>query len=741
MGFTMDWYVRAKFGVGLCLGLVMTWLSTSKLPAQAAATAADPGSAPVTLEQSGLSLAPADAAFYTSALNSRRFWNEQLESGWVAEFRRVPYVQQLEQFLQQQWDNPDPQVEQFKTVLGSPIVRDIANLLADMASRECFIYGDHRWCDFLEEIAGYQYEMSQLTADDPEQMREYFLALEKEDIDAIPIPTTIIGFQLSDQENARTQLDALEGIVQLALNNAEPLKPLAKRLRRKDLKNGQILSMTFAANDIPWATLPASNDDQQATIDHVASLLKDRQVVLSLGVVGSRLFVSISDTPETLQNLGSEGQRLLRSRALAPVIKSQATDMRGIAFASADWRNAVWQTNFGNYFERLAFQLTNAAISEADNPEELDEWQDSLVEDCQWLDEKIADLIPAFEDSLAYSFRSAEGTETFGYDWTPSWLLENGRPLAVTRHGGTGPLVLLASRQKWLEGLDEIATEVLDAIPRHFEALADAGVIEEDEADEARTVIEGVFPILEEIHAAIRDKIVPALDGNESLTAITAQTTVTQLGEDAPAPPQPLPLPEVGVVLKLKNRDQFLSGCDDILSQVNALLDFVREQDLDALPSNARVPEPKEDTLPGGTRYFFPLGAPAPFDQFELQMAINKEVAVLGYSTRQVKDLYQSRPLAARPGWYLPEQPTAIVGFVDVAGIFAAIKPWVHYGLSLSGKDLDEPLGPGQAGAPVPTGADILQMWDTFKKFGKVAGTTVIDQDDVTVSHWIWVGE
>jgi hypothetical protein len=122
-------------------------------------------------------------------------------------------------------------------------------------------------------------------------------------------------------------------------------------------------------------------------------------------------------------------------------------------------------------------------------------------------------------------------------------------------------------------------------------------------------------------------------------------------------------------------------------------------------------------------------------------MAINKEVAVLGYSTRQVKDLYQQRALVARPAWYSPDEPTAVVGFIDIAGIFKALKPWVHYGLSMSGPDLEVPLAPSQGGAPVPSGADILQIWDTFKKFGNSAGTTVIDQDDVTVSHWIWIGE
>ena len=758
MGFTMDWFGQARNYVGLGLGVVIAMSTAADLAAQPARTRASQAptsnvpttkapaavGAAVNLEATAITLAPSDAAFFNTSLNMRQDWQQQVTNGWVAEVRRVPYVQQLEQFLQEQWDNPQPQAEQVKTFLSSPIVRDIAKLLGDMASRECFVYGEHNWCDFLQGFAALQYEMAQLTSSDEDAIREYVLDLEKADIDAIPIPTTIIGFQLSDDENARTQLDALEGVLQLALGNVEPLKPLLKGLRRKDLSNGQILSMTLAADQIPWQDIPAPDDKATEVIEHVADLLEGRKVVISLGVIANRLLISVSDTSDTLLNIGRNGaDNLLANDALAPLMKSKPAELRGVTFASSDWRNSVWQSNFGNYFERLAMQLSNQIIADADEAEaeDLDKWQEELIEDCAWLDEKIAELMPEYADTLAYAFRSPAGTETLVYDWTPSWLLENAKPLEVTRHGGTGPLLLVASRQVWLEGGDEIVTGVLDALPKHVDQLIEAGVIEADAAEKVKEVVDGVIPILEDMFAALRDEVVPALDGNESLLAITALATASQLSEDAPTPPQPLPLPEIGVVMKLKDKEQFLSGCEEIVAGINALIDFAREQGAE-LPPNVRVPEPQEETLPGGgTRYSYPSNAPAPFDQFQLQMAIDAKVAVVGYSTRQVRDLYQERPLVARPAWYSPEKPTAAVGYVDIAGIFRAFKPWVHYGLTMSGQDLEEPLAPSRGGAPVPSGADILQIWDTFEKFGKSAGTTVIDQDDVTVSHWIWVGE
>ena len=750
----MDWYGQVRNCAGLSLSLLLSVCVVTELNAQATETPAAPAQAtaetaggaasPIKLEEAGISLAPADVAFFSATLNLRESWQQQVETGWVAEVRRVPYVRQLEQFLQDQWDNPQPQTEQVKTFLSSPIVRDIVNLLRDMASRDCFVYGEHDWCDFLKGMSALQYEMAQLAATDEEAFREYFLGLDKADIDAIPIPTTIIGFQLSDQENARTQLDAFEGILRLALGNFEPLKPLAKGLRRKDLANGQILSMTLSANDVPWQDLPATSDEATEAIEHASELLKDRKIVVSLGVISNRLLIGVSETAETLLKLGTSDETLLTTDALKPLVSNndKSNSLRGINYVSGDWRNAVWESNFGNYFSRLAAQISAAIASEADNPEDLEDFQEQLLEDCQWLDERIAEMIPEYADALAYSFKSSQGIEAYGYDWTPSWLLENAKPLAVASHGGTRPLLLIATRQQWQEGVDEIVEGILDAVPGYVDQLIEAGVIPEDEAEKAQTIVEGVFPILEDMFATMRDKIVPALDGNESLMSITALTTATQLGEDAPPPPEALPLPEIGIVMKLKNQDQFLSGCEDIIQSINSLIDFIREQDEDAVPDELRIPAPDEESLPGdGTRYSYPTSAPAPFDQFQLQMAINEEVAVLGYSTRQVRDLYQKRPLVARPAWYSPDKPTAAVGFIDVAGIFRTLRPWVHYGLVSTGAEMDQPLAPGQDGAPVPSGSDILQIWDTFKKFGKCAGTTVIDKDDVTVSHWIWIGE
>ncbi len=738
----MDWYRRSRVSI-LTVGLVAlsSFVGSAPLHAQATKTAPAAG-AKIKLESTGLSLAPADAAFFSASINLRKGFEKSVEGGFIAEVRQVPYVQQLEAFLIDQWKKDRPETRQAKNFLSSPIVRDILLLLSDMSSQECFVFGDKSWCDFANGFAEFQYDMAGLDTDDSDAVREYILEIQKEDIDALPVPTTVFGFQLTEDGNARTQLDALEGVLQLALGQIEQLKPIAKGLKRKDLANGQILSMTFQADDIPWEALPAPNDEAQEILDHFAELLEGRKFVLSMGVISNRLLICISDSADTLLKLGKDGN-LLGSKAMKQLASNLPEDLRGISFTSGEMRSAGMNINFGNYFERLALAMTAAINKEADASEKLADWQDKLLEDCQWLDEQLEEILPDFGDMLSYTFISPEGTETFAYDWTESTTLQNATPMAVTRHGGTSPLVLLASRQKWIKQVGEMMDAVLEELPEHVDLLADSGIIENDDDLETFKRIAGkVLPIIDDMYSSARDKVIGGMDGNESLVSITALTTVRSLGENAPPPPEPLPLAEVGTVVKIKNKDLFLAGCDDIIQGINALIDIAREEGPGQVPPSAKVPPAKEESLAGGgTRYSFPMGLPAPWDQFELQMAINNEVAVLGYSTRQVRDLYQDRALAARPAWYAPNQPNCGIGFVDIAGIFRSLKPWVHYGLVSGTGDINSPLFPPAGEAPVMTGADVLQIWSCFDKLGKCAGTTHVDKNNVTITHWIWVGE
>jgi hypothetical protein len=102
-------------------------------------------------------------------------------------------------------------------------------------------------------------------------------------------------------------------------------------------------------------------------------------------------------------------------------------------------------------------------------------------------------------------------------------------------------------------------------------------------------------------------------------------------------------------------------------------------------------------------------------------------------------DLIQEKPLATRPAWLSPEMPVASIRIVDIAGIVTAVSPWLEFGIQTVMGDLNTPVS--MSDGPIPTGDDVVQIWECLTSLGKVAATTVIDEDGVTVSRWVWVSQ
>jgi hypothetical protein len=715
--------------------LTSSLLSASLLalcaPSAHAQSSADP------LADTALALAPADAAFFGTNLNLGQIWERQLTSGLVAELRQVPYVQELEAYLLQQYNSAVRENPQVRSYVEGPIVQDLLALIKDMVSHEVFVIGDSQWPEFLAQLSEFQGELVAINPESPEDFLAILLAFEKEDMDAIHVPTTVVGFKLSDDTSARNYLDLLEGVARGVLSSTEELQPLAEALKRRDFRSGQLLTLELRGADVPWDSIPVESDEQQDLLDHLQSLIEDRSLFISMGVVNNRGMFSISEDPKLLENLG-KGETLLQNENIRQVFAKPPKDLRGIQYYSGAWRQVAVQMSYANYFENLANQMSvGLLIIES---EEADALREQLIEDAIWLDEQVAALTPEYAAALSFSFLSEAGLESYAYDWTPATLLENAKPLAIAAHAGKNPLVVLASRQRWSPGMHEMIEAALDQLPKYLELAEAAELLDEDQEDIAQVLKDEALPILRDLHATLKNEIQPALDGYETLTAMATQWTLTQLSPELPPADEALPVLEVAVAVKLKDKDQFLSGLESGVNQLNEVLDLLREHVPD-FPAALQIPMPADEPVAKGTRFFYPLGAEPPFDQAELQMMVSDSVAVFGYSTRQVRDMFEARPLATRPAWYKPADSAAAVSYLDFAGMVASVRPWIRYALQTAVGDLEQPLGAAGDDVPVPTGADILEIWDCFRKLGKAAGTTVVNDDGVTVSRWIWTAE
>lgn len=710
--------------------MLMLWDSSScHAQARSTATSTD-------LATTALAIAPPDAAFFGTSLNMRNSWEQFIQGDFVTSLRRVPYVQRLEREIADQWQSPQGPAAQLRSTLENPNVRNLLRLGGDMLSQEFFIYGEDNWCDTIEGMVNFQTEMLSAIQENPEALGTFFEQLDREDIANIRIPTTVLGFRLSDDSNARTQLDQLEGLLRIAGGQQAELKPFLERLQRRDFKDGQSLTLTFDASMIPLDRI--EDEEQRQAAERAVELLEGRSISLTLAVKANVLLMAVGEQDDLLAGIGTSTTNLLDHPALDVLKKADLQDLRAVSFASQRWRESQWEANFGNYFRNLSLQFSVALERGEDEIPDVDQWREEIAEDAQWIDNKIGEIAPEFGDLLTWSRRIPSGLEGWSYDWSEQRLLENGNPLQVLQHAGNSPLVMFAWKQAMVPEWGELWDYVLARIPDHARRFIRSAEQTEEDRESALEVFERGWPLFEQAVQICREQISPALADRETLFTLAAGWTTSELGSSLPPSAEPLTLPELAIACPLADRDQFLAGCQDLYDVFDAAVELVRDVNPDSVPADYRVPRPREETVGEATSYYYQeLSDAVKLPGFKPQLLVTESAIVIGYSDSQVREMMTAKPLTKRPAWLTEETPTAAVSYLDYAGLLAAMRPWLHYGISLSGKPLDEPLL--EAPLPVPSGGDLLQIWDCFSTAGVATGTLTIDDDGPDVSRWVWV--
>ncbi len=686
------------------------------------------------VQATALALAPQDVAFFSTNLNLRKAWEGFLRGNFVARLRDLPYVQRLEGEVLAQWENPEGQMRMLKDNLKNPNVKNLLELIVDMNSREIFYYGEADWNDAIGGLMGFYQDLN-ARSDDPVALQEFLAGLDGDYLNDVRIPTLVIGFRLSNEEIARTLLDALQGVLQLGLQQVPELAPLAKQIVRKDFKDGQALSITLSTSLIPMDKLEPNVKEM---LGGLIEALEGRKLVLSFGMRAKTLLVSISENVSPILTFGA-GETLASHERIKVLIENMPSDLRSVNYISKEWRESQWDASYGSYFQDLAHQFASAVSSEESETVDIEEWQQEIVDDAAELDARIGDFELEFDAAVSWSFASEVGLEGMTYDYSDNVFLENAEPMSIVRHAGTKPLLMLAFKHQAQPLIGELLTELIERAPEHIRRFIALAEQDEEQRDQALEILEKAWPLVEECYSIATNDLLPALDDHEGLFIISAQWTTPELSVDLPTPTQPLPLPEVAAAIKLRNRDQFLSGCSELYGVFDKVVELVREVQPDSVPEGYSVPRPQQEELAGSTRFYYQEFSQGSFSGFEPQVIVSNDTVVVGYSARQAMDLIQEKTLTTRPAWLTPEMPVASVGIIDIAGMVTAVSPWLDFGFQIALGDLDTPVAPSDG--PIPTGGEIIQIWECLSSLGKLATTTVIEEEGTTVSRWVWVGQ
>ncbi len=686
------------------------------------------------LAETALSVAPQDASFFSTSVNLRDSWQDFAESRVVTRIRAVPYVQELEKELLTQWNSPPPQLQQAKAIFESPIAQNVVRFFKDIFANEVFVYGESDWNESMASLIGFNNAMSYSMSQGPEAMEAFFeeqLAIE---VAKIQVPTTVMGFRIEDKENALYQLNALEMIVRASGAQVPELATALENLKHTDLEDGTTLTLTLDASLVPADQL---DEDQRVLFEKVKDALAGRGVTISLGVRDGFFLLSVSEAENTLSNVGMADQTLLGHNSMAALKEAAPKRLRAISYSSAEFRNAAWQANMQNYFSRMSSQLTGALRSELDDaPELANEWIAEIEADASHLDEMIAKNAPNYGPTVSWQVATDTGAEGYVYDWTLPTALENGAPLDVVNHSGSRPLLSVSFMQAGdSPEAKEMAGYLIDAAGRHAQRFVEMAERDEDEKEAAKKVLDRSLSLVSETVSILESKIAPSLDERQTVFSVASQLTVDNFG-GRPLP-GPLPVPEMALACKVTNQELFLSGCADLLTVFDGIVDLIREVNPQGIPAEYDVPRPEEETIQGGRRFFYSQFADAiPVDGINPQIAINNDVVVFGYSQRQVDDMLNGRQTNVSPAWVIPTDEVAAVSYVDLAGVVKMIRPWAQFGMQMNLGDLDAPVAPGDG--PIPTGNDILAIWDCLTSLGKFVGSAEVTDEGV-VSRWVWI--
>ncbi len=682
----------------------------------------------VDLKQTSLALAPKDVAFFECIIEPKQMLAELLQSDPVQQLRATPYMQKLLAAIESEWESEDGQFKPVKQAIRDRLVQSLLETAKDMVSNEVFLFGDSEWSDFLRGFFELNAAMNDALQGDEGPNLDFLMEDLPVYLRELKVPKTVVGFKIRNVEAVKSQVYALEALLRYAVGQIPEAQPILKRLKSVE-KDGTLL--LYLPLDMSLVPLDSIEDPVREFLDRLVEEFGDRAITLCVAVKQNYLMATIGEGAPFVAKLGT-GESLLDHERLKVLVNSTSAGLREVAFESGEWRAEV---NYGGSVEAAANQFADTLSIEYPESPEIEQWSEDLVEDAVAIDGIIESMTPDFDARVSWSLSNAGVWEGYAYDWTQNLLLENARPLSILDYAGKGALLAVATKQKPQPALAELVKLLVARGPRHVRMLVD--VMEESDVERERVVeiIDRLEPILVELANVTFDQILPSMDERQSLFVLASEWKVSEL-PSMPTPPKALPMPELALVFKLQHRDQFLTGCRQLYELFDALVEVIRDVQPDAIPSEYSVPRPNQETTAFGDEFSYPqLATHLGLQGFLPKVIVNKDVVAVGYSQRQMQDLFQKPTPSKDDAFFQLAQPKAMVGWVDLTEMVQSIEPWIEFGLTIA----ELPAASSEfSGAPAPQKEDFVAMWNCLKTVGRIAFKSEIDNSGVTISQWRW---
>ena len=773
----------------LCLAAAaIMWLGCGLV----AAEAADAGG----LAGSGVTVAPADAAFFSATLRAREQFDALVASNAYKSLLALPGVKRALDSLEEQRTMPGSPLSMIETFMQLPENEQAAEVLRDMVATDTFVYGEPSCIPLIRlarklqqaqqaagllapdgagiEIDFFDGDLEDVEDDAdeaeddeaaapraptrimpvrladateelaPEQLQKRLVAETLVDnLELIVVPDVVWGFKTKKREAGASQLKRLEVLAKL-FTQANP--DLADSLARKKIGKGEFVTFTLEASSLPWTELREQMADEVGDVeglDKVVERLESLDLVVALGMLDDWVLLSIGDSTDHLQKLTIANDKpatagsLLDQKPFVPLLAHKDRRVTGVNYMSGE--------------------LTAALAAAADD---LDPMLDALPDAAEaagypaaaaeaardWLGEAAADYgkrLPVPGPWMSYSFLGDQGYEGYVWNWARNQPVDGSKRLDLLEHAGGAPLAVVVSRLKSDPALfDDLAAFVAGGL----DLVRDSGLPGEDEetAELFSEFDEHLAPIGEKFVAALREKIIPSLADGQVGFVIDAKSKTKKPQRDLPASADPLPLPESAIVLPLADPKLFREGLNDLFALSDELVDAVRDMNPDAVPADYRVPDPEKSKAEGGSVWSFSLQGSGLDDQLRPSIGVGEKAAVLSLAPNQAARMLVANKLETGSGLATFEEPLAGAAALDFAGLVDALKPWIVYGVRYwcvsereSGQvDPDEDLAADDENEQAKEALQHVGVVVEAIKCLRAAVAETSFVDDAVVTHW-----
>jgi hypothetical protein len=545
----------------------------------------------------------------------------------------------------------------------------------------------------------------------------------KDSLDLIQAPELMFGFRLRDSAAATTQLKRLEAVLD-PLFEGQPL--LKGRLKRVKVKGKDFLSLTFDGGMVPWNKIPIEDyEEKEGEFKDLVKKLKGLKVTVSLGVRDNYLLLSLGESLELVEKLGTGGQPLAGRPELKPLAKAADKPLLSVGYVSQALRRstATSADDLDALADLLKSFLDKAPIGDAQRKR--------IIKDLADLAKEMKTGLVEPGAAMSFSFRTERGQESYDYDYTRPAETAEAKPLTLLHHLGGDPILGVVGRAAYHPDRYRSFVKWVKVVHGHLEEAL-LGQLEEGQKEEYQKFGKTFYPLLKRLDDITGKMFLPALADGQTAFVLDGKWK-SKKWHQMFSTPMALPMPEVGLVLGVSDAALLRKAMVEYRKLFNDTLAAVKMTVPAPIPE-IQIPEPTEVKTKNGSLYFYAIPEVLGLEPRVLPTAgLSKQVAVLTLSNTHAERLLERKPLRVEGGPLAElSKPLLAAAYFNSAAFLDMIAPWIEFGVQ---------TGMKAQGAALPPGLDTNTILEHFQVVLEVLKTVrgstsaTFLEDGVTVTH------